>query len=279
MNCQENEMLIHAYVDGELDLLSTVKLEAHLRDCTPCAQAHKNLQTLRSGISSGDLYFKAPSHLAERVHLALQEADNGEAYDSAAVQEMSRRMPSQQLAKRMWWQFSWAWAGVAAAVAMAALVVWRLDPGVSRRSQNELLAQEVLSSHVRSLMASHLTDVPSSDQHTVKPWFNGKLDVSPPVIDLTAQGFTLIGGRLDYVDARAIGAVVYRRRQHVINLFVAQTATTERRAARIEMVQGFNIRHWSDRGLNYWAVSDLAKDELADFGDRFESALKSGTAG
>ena len=119
----------------------------------------------------------------------------------------------------------------------------------------------------------------STDQHTVKPWFNGKLDVSPPVIDLTAQGFTLIGGRLDYVDARAIGAVVYRRRQHVINLFVAQTGSTERRAAKIETVQGFNIRHWSDRGLNYWAVSDLAKDELADFGERFESAMKGGTAG
>ena len=99
------------------------------------------------------------------------------------------------------------------------------------------------------------------------------------MIDLTTQGFTLIGGRLDYVDARAIGAVVYRRRQHVINLFVAQTASTERRAARIEMIQGFNIRHWSDRGLNYWAVSDLAKDELADFGDKFEASLRSGTAG
>src|SRR5712691_8037837 len=143
-------MLIHAYVDGELDLLSTVKLEAHLRDCTPCAQAHKNLQTLRSGISSGDLYFKAPNNLTERVHLALQEADNAEAYTSASVQKLSGRMQSQQLPKRMWWQFSWAWAGVAAAMAMGALVVWRLDPGVSRPSQNQLLAQEVLSSHVRS---------------------------------------------------------------------------------------------------------------------------------
>ena len=112
------------------------------------------------------------------------------------------------------------------------------------------IQSEVVSAHLRSLQAGHLTDVISTDQHTVKPWFNGKLDVAPPVIDLTAQGFTLIGGRLDYVDARAIGAVVYRRRQHVINLFVAQTANTERRAARIETVQGFNIRRWSDRGLN-----------------------------
>ena len=208
MNCrEENEMLIHAYVDGELDLLSTVKLEAHLRDCTPCAQAHKNLQTLRSGISSGALYFKAPNHLAGRVHLALQEADKADAHTSAAVQEPSRRASSEELQRRMWWQFSWAWAGVAAALAMAALVVWRLDPGVSRRSQNELLAQEVLSSHVRSLMANHLTDVPSSDQHTVKPWFNGKLDFSPPVKDLAAERFPLVGGRLDYLDDRPVGSI------------------------------------------------------------------------
>ena len=101
-----------------------------------------------------------------------------------------------------------------------------------------------------------------------------QLDVSPPVIDLTAQGFTLIGGRLDYVDARAIGAVVYRRRQHVINLFVSQTSSTERRPAKIDTIQGFNIRHWSEHGLNYWAVSDLAKEELADFGEKFESAIR-----
>src|SRR6266498_823157 len=118
----------------------------------------------------------------------------------------------------MWWQFSWAWAGVA--VAMAALVVWRLDPGVSRRSQNELLAQEVLSSHVRSLMASHLTDVPSSDRHTVKPWFNGKLDFAPDVKDFGGQGFPLIGGRIDYMVDQPVAALIYIRRQHVINLFV-----------------------------------------------------------
>ena len=121
-----------------------------------------------------------------------------------------------------------------------------------------------------------MTDVVSTDQHTVKPWFNGRLDVSPPVIDLSAQGFTLIGGRLDYVDARALGAVVYRRRSHVINLFVAQTANTGHRAAKTETIQGFNIRRWSERGLNFWAVSDLAMDELADFGEKFESAMRSG---
>jgi anti-sigma factor RsiW len=169
--------------------------------------------------------------------------------------------------------------GFALGSAVSAMAATGLVAIVLRNDDMERIQSEVVSAHLRSLQAGHLTDVISTDQHTVKPWFNGKLDVSPPVIDLTTQGFTLIGGRLDYVDARAIGAVVYRRRQHVINLFVAQTGSTERRAAKIEMVQGFNIRHWSDRGLNYWAVSDLGADELAEFGEKFEAAMKANTEG
>ena len=148
-----------------------------------------------------------------------------------------------------------------------------------RNDDEQRIENEVVSAHLRSLQAGHLIDVVSTDQHTVKPWFNGKLDVSPPVIDLTAQGFTLIGGRLDYVNAREIGAVVYKRRQHVINLFVAQTASTERKTAKVSTLQGFNIRRWSDRGLNYWAVSDLGADELTEFGDKFESAMRANKEG
>jgi len=158
--------------------------------------------------------------------------------------------------------------------AVSAIAATGLVAIVLRNDDQSRITSEIVSAHLRSLQAGHLIDVVSTDQHTVKPWFNGKLDVSPPVIDLTAQGFTLIGGRLDYVDARAIGAVVYKRRAHVINLFVAQTASTERKAAKIETIQGFNIRSWSDRGLNYWAVSDVGADELAEFGEKFEAAVQ-----
>lgn len=163
--------------------------------------------------------------------------------------------------------------------AMSAIAATGLVAIMLRNDDEQRILSEVVSAHLRSLQAGHLTDVISTDQHTVKPWFNGKLDVAPPVIDLTAQGFTLIGGRLDYIDARPVGAVVYRRRQHIINLFVAQTADTERRTARMETMQGFNIWRWSDRGLNYWAVSDLGADELAEFGEKFQAASRSSSEG
>jgi anti-sigma factor RsiW len=163
--------------------------------------------------------------------------------------------------------------------AVSAMAATGLVAIVLRNDDTQRIESEIVSAHLRSLQAGHLTDVISTDQHTVKPWFNGRLDVSPPVVDLTALGFTLIGGRLDYVDARAIGAIVYKRRAHVINLFVAQTASTERQPARMDTIQGFNIRRWSEAGLNYWAVSDLAADELAEFGDKFEAAMKSSTTG
>ena len=163
--------------------------------------------------------------------------------------------------------------------AVSAIAASGLFAIVLRNDDEQRLDSEIVSAHLRSLQLGHLIDVVSTDQHTVKPWFNGKLDVSPPVIDLTAQGFMLIGGRLDYVDARAIGAVVYRRRAHVINLFVAQTSHAERRTAKIETIQGFNIRSWSDHGLNFWAVSDIGVDELTEFGEKFEASMQNNKEG
>jgi anti-sigma factor RsiW len=256
MNCEEAEVLLHALIDGELDAGHAREVEAHIAGCPRCAAALTDYREISKAMASADVRYTAPPELRRRIEAALPQP-----------QAQVVQMPSRRAVLR----------GFAMGSAVSAIAATGLFAIVVRNDDMERIQSEVVSAHLRSLQAGHLIDVVSTDQHTVKPWFNGKLDVAPPVIDLTAQGFTLIGGRLDYVDARAIGAVVYRRRQHVINLFVAQTASTERHAAKIETVQGFNIRHWSDRGLNYWAVSDLAKDELADFGDKFEAAMGSGT--
>jgi len=145
---------------------------------------------------------------------------------------------------------------------------------VVRGDRDQRIVGDVISAHLRSLQAEHLTDVQSSNQHTVKPWFNGRLDVAPPVVDLTAQGFTLIGGRLDYIDAKAVGALVYKRRAHVINLFVVQASAIDRLVAKSETVQGFNVRRWSSGGLEFWAVSDINGEELQEFEQKFQAAAR-----
>jgi anti-sigma factor RsiW len=253
MTCDEAEILLHALIDGELDAGHAREVENHIKDCPRCAAALAAYREMSKAVASADLRFAAPLGLRRRIEASLPQT----------------KVPSRRAVLR-----GFAMGSAASAIAASGLVAVIL-----RNDDAQRIESEVVSAHLRSLQAGHLTDVLSTDQHTVKPWFNGKLEVSPPVVDLTGQGFTLIGGRLDYVDARAIAAVVYRRRAHVINLFVAQTASTERHPARIETIQGFNIRRWSDAGLNYWAVSDLAKDELAEFGEKFESAMRGNTAG
>ena len=255
MTCDEAEILLHALIDGELDAGHAREVEDHIASCAACAAQLAAYREMRKAVASAGLHYTAPVALRQRIEAALP-------------------LPQAQAPNRRAVLRGFAMGSAVSAIAATGLVAI-----VLRGDDEARILSEVVSAHLRSLQAGHLTDVVSTDQHTVKPWFNGKLDVAPPVIDLTAQGFTLIGGRLDYVDTRPIGAVVYRRRSHVINLFVAQTASTERRAAKTETIQGFNIRRWSERGLNYWAVSDIAADELADFGEKFESAMKSGSAG
>jgi anti-sigma factor RsiW len=255
MTCDEAEILLHALMDGELDAGHAREVEQHIAGCAACAAKLAAYREMSQAIATADIKYTAPLALRRRIEASLPQPQ---------VQAPSRRSVLR---------------GFALGSAVSALAATGLVAIVLRDDDRQRIESEIVSAHLRSLQAGHLTDVISTDQHTVKPWFNGKLDVSPPVIDLTAQGFTLIGGRLDYVDARAIGAVVYRRRAHVINLFVAQTSNAEHRAAKIETIQGFNIRRWSDRGLNYWAVSDLGADELAEFGDKFEAAMRTNTEG
>jgi anti-sigma factor RsiW len=253
MTCDEAEILLHALIDHELDAGHAREVEDHVAGCPHCTALLGDYREMGKAFAAADLRYTAPPQLRQRIEASLPQT----------------RAPSRRAVLR----------GFAMGSAVSAIAATGLVAIVLRHDDEARIESEVVSAHLRSLQAGHLTDVISTDQHTVKPWFNGKLDVAPPVVDLTAQGFTLIGGRLDYVDTRPIGAIVYRRRQHVINLFVAQTANTERHAAKSETIQGFNIRHWSEHGLNYWAVSDLAADELAEFGEKFEAAMKTGTAG
>jgi len=257
MTCEEAEILLHALIDGELDAGHAREVEAHIAGCASCAASFVAYRKMSQAIARADLRYTAPPALRRRIEASLPKP-----------QTLSRRSVLRGFAM-----------GSAAGTALSALAATGLVAIVLRSDDEQRIMSEVVSAHLRSLQAGHLTDVISTDQHTVKPWFNGRLDVSPPVIDLTPQGFTLVGGRLDYIDGRAIGAVVYRRRQHVINLFVSQTANAERQAARIETIQGFNIRRWRERGLNFWAVSDIGADELAEFGEKFEAAAQTNTEG
>jgi anti-sigma factor RsiW len=253
MTCDEAKLLLHALIDGELDAGHTREVESHIATCAACTAELAAQREMKRVLADTKLRYTAPAGLRARIEASLPQ----------------QRQPSRRAVLR----------GFAMGSAVSALAATGLVAIVLRQDDQQRILSEVVSAHLRSLQAGHLTDVISTDQHTVKPWFNGKLDVAPPVIDLTAQGFTLVGGRLDYIDARAIGAVIYRRRQHIINLFVAQTSSTEHRPPTTQTMQGFNCRHWGNRGLNFWAVSDIGADELAEFVDKFEAAMKANVEG
>ena len=244
MNCKDAQNLINGYVDGEFDLVRNLDIERHIQDCALCAQGYKNHQLLRNGIKTGSLYFKVPVDLQRRIQLSLRKAAKAEAGP--------RLLPK-------WW------FNIAVPMAAAAVVVLALVPFLRGPSVDDLLAREVISSHVRSLMASHLTDVPSSDQHTVKPWFAGKLTFSPLVEDLAKQGFPLIGGRLDYLDNRPVAALVYQRYKHFINLFIWPSGSDSDIETKTVSRQGYNLFHWTSSGMTYWVVSDLNDAELQKF--------------
>src|SRR6201997_55929 len=258
MNCAECEILLHALLDGELDAGHAREVEAHVAQCSACGEKLKAFRTMRGAMVEANLKEAAPASLRSRIGAALPlPASSGTA--ARQLRGPSRRM---------------FFGGFAAGAALSAAVAASLVLTVLRNDQEQTVADEVVSAHIRSLQAGHLMDVETSDQHTVKPWFNGRVDVAPPVVDLTAQGFTLIGGRLDYIDGEPVAAIVYRRRRHLINLFVAQRLGEKRAGARSATVQGFHARHWSEQGLDMWAVSDIAADELGEFVQDISAALK-----
>ncbi len=158
-----------------------------------------------------------------------------------------------------------AWFNLSAAFALLVIVTLSVYSNLPIARSDDRVADEVISGHVRALMANHLTDIASSDRHTVKPWFNGKIDFSPPVVDLAAQGFPLVGGRLDYVSNRAAAALVYRHDRHLINLFIWPAPVKEFSDAKALERNGYNIIYWATAGMEYWAVSDLNSTDLKNF--------------
>jgi anti-sigma factor RsiW len=256
MSCQGIRPLLHAFVDDELDIAHSLDVQCHLDTCTACAREHTAQRALRAALRNEALYFRPSEVFSARARAALRAT-------AATAGAVGLRSP----AKVFPWTFRlWLPAGAAAALlAVIAVTIFRLGPGAPGPSADDLLAQEVVASHIRSLMPGHLTDVPSSDQHTVKPWFNGRLDFSPPVKDLAGEGFPLAGGRLDYLGGRPIAALVYERRQHLINLMVWPAPRETDRSPTAAMRQGYHLLHWTQRGMNYWAVSDLNEDEMKEF--------------
>jgi anti-sigma factor RsiW len=264
-SCDDYETLLHALVDGELDAGHVRDVEAHVAACLGCAARLKSIRAMRDALAGAGLRETAPAHLRSRIEAMFPAP--APAYAPAAV-------PQDGTLYR-WWRSSLRsfLGGFSIGTALSAAVAATLVVGIFRSDQNQQVADEVVSAHIRSLQAGHLMDVVTSDQHTVKPWFNGKLDVAPPVIDLTAEGFTLLGGRLDYIDGEPVGSVIYQRRKHVINLFVAQRLGTARSSVLSKTVQGYNVRHWTEQGLDFWAVSDLAGDELDEFVQKISADL------
>jgi anti-sigma factor RsiW len=252
VSCEEIQALLDGYVDGELDIVRSLEVERHLQGCQACAHVYEQHQALRSAIKGGALYFRPPARLRTRVRAAVRKA---------------RRAETQT------WRWPWRGLSAVAALAAVALVLWSLVPMLTGPSAHDRLTRELIAGHVRSLMVSHLTDVASSDQHTVKPWFEGKLDFSPPVIDLTAQGFPLVGARLDYLDNRPVAALVYQRQHHVINLFIWPSPDDAEQGEQLVARQGYHLMHWAQAGLSYWAVSNLNWSELQAFVQRVQQAM------
>jgi anti-sigma factor RsiW len=248
LSCQKTQELIHGYLDGELDLVRSLEVEQHMHECEICARTYRSQTTLRSSLKSDSLYYPAPEQLKKRIQSSLRKEAKSETAPRGS---------------------GWRWLTVGASLAFMLLIgvfVWRLMPGSIRPSGDELLAREVASEHVRSLqMPGHLTDVLSSDQHTVKPWFDGKVDFAPPVKDFAGQDFRLYGGRLEYLNNRPVATLIYQRRLHYINLFIWPAEQAGSTGEVAIQRQGFNLIHWVGSGMNYWAISDLNGVELHEF--------------
>jgi anti-sigma factor RsiW len=256
VECERARELIDAYVDRELDIGLSAEIQEHIESCADCRARYEGRRALGAHLREPGLYMAPPERLRGRI-----------------VDTIAAESPPSSLrpARRQWLQL--AAACIAAAVLGSGTTYLSLISG-NRRT----LTDEVVSNHVRSLLVENrVIDVPSSDEHTVKPWFNGKLDFAPPVVDLTSDGFPLLGGRLDYAGQRTVAALVYRHRQHIINLFLwPMDDGAGNGGVAVESLQGYHVIHWSSGGMTYWAVSDLNPEDLKAFGDLVQRRVAAG---
>jgi anti-sigma factor RsiW len=258
VECERARKLIDAYVDRELAVDVSAEIERHIETCAACRALSESRHALSAHLKDPALHLAAPDGLRRRIADAI-----------AAESPPAARRP----ARRQWLQL--AAASVAAAVLGSGTTYLSLMNG-ARPS----LADEIVANHVRSLLVENrVVDVPSSDEHTVKPWFNGKIDFAPPVVDLTSEGFPLLGGRLDYVGQRTVAALVYRHRQHIINLFLwpeEGSGAIGAASTGPQALQGYHVIHWSSGGMAFWAVSDLNLADLTAFGDLVRKGAAAG---
>lgn len=249
--------LLPAYLDQELGVAEAMAMERHVSGCAQCQAELAEQKAASAGLRRAGTYYRAPAGLAARIDAGLRQS----------------RAPDRSLAARFFERLraalgtgagAAAWTRLGAVAASVLMLLWSAGLYLSLPSEQDRLAQELVASHVRSLQVEHLSDVASSDKHTVKPWFNGKLDFSPPVIDLTAQEFALEGGRLDYVDGRSVAVLVYRHRKHPINLYIWPVAQADASPQAQDRL-GYHLVSWTAGGMKFWVVSDLALAELEDF--------------
>jgi mycothiol system anti-sigma-R factor len=273
VNCEEMKNLMDAYLDGELDPVTSQKVEQHLRDCPKCEQAYEVDTALAHAISQAAPYYKAPLELRERIQVSLREAIGASTSRGAAGAGLLPVRRPEAVRRGVFFDIPWNWLALAAAIVLAAIVASSFLPRLRQPGADQFLATQLIASHVRSLMADHLTDVASSDQHTVKPWLDVKLDFAAPVVDLSGDGFPLIGGRLDYLDNHSAAALVYQRRKHFINLFIWPTTAADNKEQKMVERQGYHLVHWIDGDFTYWAVSDVGVGDLQNFQRSFEQQV------
>jgi anti-sigma factor RsiW len=249
MRCTSSEHLLELYLDGELAARESVEVREHLDSCLACARQYRRLEQIGSDMRMHVGHYAPPAGLERRVQAALRKAAREE------------RQPSRLLQN---------WIAVAASVLLFVSIASNMALLRSHASARDLLAQEVLSSHLRSLIGTHLVDIPSSDQHTVKPWFNGKLNFSPDVKDFARQGFPLVGGRIEYLDDRPVAALIYQRRRHLINLFLWPAPSSSSSGYSEMTKRGYNLVSWTQNGMTCWLVSDVQTSELEQFAQLYK---------